>query len=156
MWEMAHRITSNKVLITIGVVISLLVVVAVVFALQPPTQFDPSSPEGTTQGYFQALNDGDKELAESFMTDDLARACEGAWWYYETDESSRVLITGTQVTAESAKVQVNITVSYGEGPFGGGSYDEDETVVMERQGEVWLISEPVWPMDRYTCRKEGG
>ncbi len=146
---------SNTALIVIGVVVAVLVVVAVVFAVQPPPTFEPGTPEATAQGYFQAINDGDEDLAETFMTDDLVKDCDGHYWYYETDTNNRVVITDTAIDGDTAKLDVQITVSYGDGPFGGGSYTEDETVTMERQGDTWLISEPAWPMDRYACGERG-
>ena len=149
--RMADRTTSNGILITIGVVVTLLVVVAVVFALQPPTEFDPNTPQGTAQGYFQAINDGDEDLAETFMTNDIRTSCNGHWWYEDTGSDSRVVIVSTEIDGDTAKVEVDISVSYGDGLFGGGSYDQEETITMERSGEVWLISRPVWPMDRYAC-----
>lgn len=148
---MTQRNPSNAVLMAIGVIVALLVVVAVVFALQPPTQFDPNTPEGTAQGYFQALNDGDTELAETFMTEELRTQCASEWWYFDIDASNRVVITHSQIDGNKARIDVNIESSYGDGPFGGGSYDQDETLTMERYGEIWLISEPAWPMDRYAC-----
>lgn len=144
------------VLASISVVVVLLLVVAVVFALQPPTQFDPNTPEGTAQGYFQALNDGDTDLAETFMTEELRKACASEWWYFDTDATNRVVITHTQIDGDTAEIDVNIESSYGDGPFNGGSYDQDETLTMERHGENWLISEPAWPMDRYACEKVNG
>jgi len=42
--------TSNSVLVAIGVFVALLVVAAIVLAIQPPTTFDPATPEGATQG----------------------------------------------------------------------------------------------------------
>ena len=148
---MTQKGTSNAVLLTIGVAVALLVVVAVAFALQPPKQFDPATPEGTAQGYFQAINDGDEDLAQTFMTDDLREACDGEWWFYERGAASRVVIVDTDIDGDTARVKVDITVSYGEGPFSGGSYDQVETVVMQSEGNFWLISKPTWPMDPYAC-----
>jgi hypothetical protein len=152
---MERGATSTVVLIAIGASVALLAGVSIFFALQPPTQFDPHSPQGTAQGYFQAITDGDDELAESFMTVDLRAACEGHWQYEDTQSIGRVIITDTNIDRDIAKVEVGITVSYGDEPFGGGSYDQDETIAMARVGEVWLISKPVWPMDRYACGEEG-
>ena len=153
---MTQKRTSNTVLLAIGVVVALLVVVAVVFALQPPEQFDPTTPEGTAQGYFQAINDGDEDLAQTFMTDELREVCDGVWWYHERGAASRVVITNTEIDGDTARVKVSITVSYGEGPFDGGSYGEDEILTMEHEGNTWLISKPTWPMDPYACGERGG
>jgi hypothetical protein len=67
----------------------------------------------------------------------------------------RVVITDTRIDGDTARVEVDITVSYGDDPFGGGSYDRDETITMQRVGDVWLISRPAWPLDRYACGEEG-
>lgn len=156
MLVMTQRNTSNTVLAGIGVVVALLVVVAVVFALQPPTQFDPTTPEGTAQGYFEAINERDEDLAQTFMTDELRLACDGEWWFYERGAASRVVIADTTIDGNTARVKVNISVSYGEGPFSGGSYDQDETLVMVHEGDLWLISKPTWPMDPYACGERSG
>jgi hypothetical protein len=148
---MERGTASTIILIAIGASVAVLVAASIFFALQPPTQLDPDTPEGTAQGYFQAVSDGDEDLAESFMTADLARSCDGHWWYEDIGSTSRVVITGTKIDGDTAKVEVDITVSYGDEPFGGGSYDQDETVTMERFGAAWLISRPIWPMDRYAC-----
>jgi hypothetical protein len=153
---MTQKGTSNTVLLVIGVVVALIVVVAVVFALQPPTQFDPSTPEGTAQGYFEAINDVDEDLARTFMTNELRLACDGEWWFYERGSANRVVITDTEIDGDTARIKVNIAVSYGEGPFNGGSYDQDETLVMVSEGDLWLISKPTWPMDPYACGERSG
>jgi hypothetical protein len=140
--------TSRAALVAIGVVIALLVVVAVVFAIVPPPQFDPDTPEGTIQGYFQAVNDGDLSRATTYLTDELAATCDFDRWLPETGS---VVIMDVSIDGDEAVVDVRISVSYGEGPFNGGSYDENERVVMERIGDRWLISKPLWPMDIYAC-----
>jgi hypothetical protein len=152
---MERGAASNLILITIGVFVTLLVAGSVFLALQPPTEFDPNTPQGTAQGYFQAVDDGDDDRAESFMTDDLRRACDGRWWYEDMESANRVVVTDTRIDGDTASVDVDITISYGEEPFGGGTYDHDEAITMERFGDVWLISKPIWPMDRYACGEEG-
>ena len=151
---MVDKTRSGTVLKVIGVFVALLVVVAIVFAVQPPEQLDPHTPEGTAQGYFQAVNDGDRELAETFMTEALIDACHDAWTHVDHDETSRVVITDTTIGAETAEIRVAITVSYGDEPFGGGSYDRTETLTLKRSGDFWLIAEPTWPLETYACHEE--
>jgi hypothetical protein len=152
---MERGIASNAILIAIGVSVALLVAVSIFFALQPPTEFDPHSPQGAAQGYYRAIEDRDDELAETFMTDELAQSCDGHWWYDDMESSNRVVITSTKIDGDTARVDVDITISYGDDPFDGGSYDQQETLTMVHIGDVWLISRPVWPMDRYACGEEG-
>ena len=150
---------SRVVLISIGVVVAVLVGVAVVIALQPPPVFDPATPEGTAQGYFQALHDRDDDVVRSYLTDDLSSRCdapgylEGFGRYDERDPAS-VSIVSTEIEDDTASVEVRISVTYGEGPFIGGSDTFDETLVMVHQDNRWLISEPAWPWDPYSCERE--
>jgi len=148
------------VLIAIGVVAAVLVGVAILVAVQPPAVLDPATPEGTAQGYFQGLHDGDDALVNSYFTDDLMDRCDDALYHndfgrYEQRETTSVSITSTEIDGDVAVVEVRITVTYGEGPFNAGSDRFDETLVMERHGDRWLISEPAWPWDRYSCEREG-
>jgi hypothetical protein len=150
---MERGATSTIILVVVGTLVAVLVAVSVFFALQPPTQFDPNSPEGTAQGYFQAIEDGDKNLATNFLTEDLQEFCDGEWRYRDFESASRVVINDTKIDGDTATVKVAITVSYGDDPFGGGSYDHDETIKMVRVGDVWLISTLTWPMDAYPCNE---
>ncbi|MEE8457497.1 MAG: hypothetical protein V3S28_05565 [Acidimicrobiia bacterium] len=143
--------TSNSVLVVIGVVVAVLVVVAVVLAVQPPKTFDTDTPEGAVQRYYEAVLDGDDDLASTYMTEDLNESCGREFRYFDKGEDARIVIVASRIEDDRAELDVTIEVSYGDGPFGGGSYDQDETVRLERHGDRWLISEPTWPMDRYGC-----
>ncbi|GMQ94852.1 MAG: hypothetical protein BMS9Abin12_2362 [Acidimicrobiia bacterium] len=155
MFSMKAKTSSNTVLTAIGVAVALLIVVAVVLALRPPEEFDPGTPEGAAQGYYQAILDGDEDLASTYMTEELRASCNGRFWYYEDGEDARIVITRSEGNGSDAELDVTIEVSYGEGPF-GGSYDQNETLVLEHRGNRWLISEPTWPMDVYACNGPEG
>lgn len=148
---------SRKILIAIGVAIGVLFVVATIIAVQPPTTFDPATPEGTTQGYFQAIDDGDQDRALSYMTEDLQKRCPRDDLRYRFrdvgDGRIGVVILSTTVDGDMAEVEVSVTEFYGGGPFNGGSYQHDETLVMERIGGRWLIVELPWPL--FMCAPEG-
>jgi hypothetical protein len=161
---MGERDRSRLVLIATGVVVAVLVGVAVVIALQPPPVFDPTTPEGTAQGYFQALHDGDDALVISYLTDDLTERgqtiCDDSlnledFMSREQREATSVSIISTKIDGDSARVELSITVTYGEGPFDAGTDRFDETLVMEHHADRWLISELAWPWDRYSCEREG-
>jgi hypothetical protein len=143
--------TSNSVLVVIGVVVAVLVVVAVVLAIQPPKTFDADTPEGAAQRYYEAVLDGDDDLASTYMTEDLNESCGREFRYLDKGEDARIVIVASEIEDDRAELDVTIEVSYGEGPFGGGSYDQDETLRLERHGDLWLIMEPTWPMDRFGC-----
>ena len=144
---------SHKLLVVIGVLIAMLIGVAVMFALRPPTVYNPATPEGTAQGYFQALLDGDEDLAFGYLTEPFADRCHRGEMRHATPDNARVVITHTEIDGAHAEVEVEITETYGEGPFGGGSYTFDETLVMARHGDRWLIAEIPWPIYEY-CFEE--
>ena len=157
---MGENDRSRVVLIAIGSVVAVFVGVAVVIALQPPPVFDPATPEGTAQGYFQALHDGDDAAVTSYLTDELNDRCDNPqhleeFRRYEQRDATSVSIVSTEIDGEDAEVEVTITVTYGEGPFSAGSDTFREVLLMEHRGDRWLISEPAWPWDRYSCEREG-
>ena len=138
---------SQIALIVIGGIAVALVAVAIVIAIQPPLEFDRGTPEGTVQAYFQAVLDEDEELAFSYLDEHLGTVCSGREFGYVTPSSARIVIAQTEITGNQARVDVVITESWGEGPFGGGSNTFDETLVMTRHGDRWLISRAPWPID---------
>ncbi len=148
---MKPKTTSNSVLLAIGAFVAILVAVAVVLAIQPPKTFDADTPEGAAQRYYKAALDGEDDLAFTYMTEDLKESCGGELRYFDKGEDARIVIVSSTIEGDRAKLEVTIEVSYGDGPFGGGSYDRDETLRLERQNDRWLITEPTWPMDRYGC-----
>ena len=150
---------SQVVLIATGIVVAVLVGVAVVLALQSPEILDPTTPEGTAQGYFQALQEGDEDLVAPYFTDEIRQTCDelthfGAFNRYPAGESARVVIVRTDIDDGEAEVEVEITLTYGEAPFEADSDRLHETLVMKHRGDRWLISEPPWPWDEFTCERE--
>ena len=145
---------SRRLLVVIGTLVALLIGIAVMFALRPPPQFDVTTPEGTAQGYFQAVLDGDEGLAFGYLTEALGDRCDTGEMRHGTPDNARVVITGREVDRAGAEVEVEITETYGEGPFDAGSYTFDETLVMERHGDRWLISEIPWPVYIYCLRED--
>jgi hypothetical protein len=156
MLVMKPKTTSNSVMLAIGAFVAILVAAAVVLAIQPPKSFDADTPEGAAQRYYNAVLDGDDDLASTYMTDDLNDSCGREFRYFDKGEDARIVIVSSTIEDEQAELEVTIELSYGDGPFGGGSYDQDETMRLERHGDRWLITEPTWPMDRYGCGKFEG
>jgi hypothetical protein len=138
---------SQIALIVIGGIAVVLVAIAIVLAIRPPLEFDRGTPEGTAQAYFQAVLDEDEELALSYLEEYLGTACASRELRYVTPSSARVVIARTEIDGTEARVDVVITESWGDGPFGGGSNTFDETLVMTRHGDRWLISRAPWPID---------
>ena len=145
---------SRIVLMVIGGVAIVLIAVAIVVAVQPPVELDPTTPEGTAQGYYQAILDGDEDLALSYLNEDLAARCPTHELGYFTPDGARVVIAETEIDGDEARVDVVVTETWGDGAFGSGSRTFDETLVMTRNGDTWVISRMPWPVAMY-CH-EGG
>ena len=145
---------SRRILVVIGALVGVLIGVAVLLALRPPPQFDPATPEGTAQGYFQAVLDGDEDLVFGYLTKALGDRCDVGEMRHVTPDEARVVITRTEVDGAGAELEVEITETYGEGPFDAGSFTFDETLVMERHGDRWLIAEIPWPIHIYCLQED--
>jgi hypothetical protein len=145
---------SRIALVVIGSAAVILIGVAVVVAVQPPREFDPGTPERTAQAYYQALLDGDEDLALSYLDEELLTGCPRHELGYVTPDSARVVIAKTEIDGDGASVDVVITETWGEDPFGGGSNTFDETLIMTRSGATWLISRMPWPVG-LVCQERG-
>lgn len=145
---------SRRVLVVISTLVTALLGVAVVLALRAPPEFDPLTPEGTAQGYLQAVLEGDENLASSFLTETLRDECTMSEMRHVMPGDARIVIKHTEIDGMDAELELEITETYGEGPFDfGSSYSFDETLVMERRGDRWLIAEVPWPTNIY-CPQE--
>jgi len=138
---------SRIALIVIGGVAVVLIAVAIVVAVQPPQELDPGTPEGTAQAYYQAILDGDEDLALSYIDEDLIANCSTYELSHFAPDSVRVLIEKTEIDGDDARVDVVITETWGDDPFGGGSNTFDETLLMTRSNEAWVISSIPWPVN---------
>ena len=145
---------SRIALVVIGGVTVVLTAVAIVVAVQPPQDFDHGTPEGTVQAYYQAILDGDENLALSYIEEDLVADCSIHELSYFTPDSARVVIEKTEIDGNDATVGVVITETWGDGPFGGGSNTFDQTLIMTRRDEAWMITRVPWPVEMF-CH-EGG
>ena len=144
---------SRRILAAIGALVVVLLGVAVILALQPPPVFDPATPEGTVQGFYQAVLDGDENQAAGYLTDALRNRCDVGEIRDVGRGGARVVVIDTEIAGSDAEVEVEITETFGEGPFDAGSYTFDETVVMELGGDRWLIAERPWPFST-NCPRE--
>lgn len=154
---MAGRRTSQRILLVIGAAIGALILAAIVLAIRPPEMLDPSTPEGTAQRYYQAIDSGDTEVALSYLAEDLAERCDDSEMYYQfrdrEDVGISVVILDVEVGENDARVDVSVTENYGREPFSSGSYRHDETLEMERSDGRWLIRGIPWPWDPYVCNE---
>ena len=137
---------SGLVLGIVGVLLAVLVVVAIVLALQPPEQFDAGTPEATVQSYLQAVADSDQTAAARLMTPDLAKRCGADLSQIRrSPESFRAVILDTEPLGDDLIVNIEITEGSGSGLF-GDSWSFDESLILIQTGDEWLIAEAPWPI----------
>lgn len=144
---------SRRILGVLAAVAVVLVGLGVVLALRPRPGLDPATPEGAAQGYFQAVLRGDEDVAFGYLTGDVSDRCESSELRHVTPHDARVVITRTVIEGADAELEFEITETHGEGPFDAGFDTFDETLVMQRQGDRWLIAEIPWPVHLY-CPEE--
>ena len=137
---------SGLVLGVVGALLAVLVVVAIVLALQPADSLDPGTPEATVQNYLQAVIDSDEAEAAALMTPDLAERCGADLVALRhAPDSFRAVIVDTESLGTDAIVTVEITEGSGSGLL-GDSWTFDESFVLEPVGTEWLIAESPWPI----------
>ena len=139
---------SRNLLFSVGVAIALLVATALVIALRPARQFDPTTPEGTVQSYVQAVLDDEAAKAASYLDPDLAARCDLSHLESHSD-STRAVIVDTDVEGDRARIEIRFTEVSGEVPFDRHEHIFDEVFVLERHTDGWRIAERPWPF--YFC-----
>lgn len=144
-------VKPNRILaIVVGCIALVTIVAAVVGANRSEPTFDPATPEGTVQGYLQAVFAGDDETAVSYLasdtecdTDDLRRAMR--------NESARVVLRGVEIVGDEAEVEVDVTYTSQGGPFDAYEWTENQSFDLVREGERWALEGEPWPL--YFCRR---
>lgn len=139
----------NRVLVMIaGGVVALIVASAVVIALRPAPTFDPATPEGTVQAYLQAVFAGDEAEAAGYI--DPQSGCEEAdILRSRVGDSARVVLVETETSDETARVEVEVVISAGQGAFDAYEYSQDRTFDLVAAGDRWLLTGEPWPV--YFC-----
>ena len=109
------------------------------------TQIDQSKPEGVVQAFLNSVIDRDFETSVTFLPADTK--CTVA------DFDSAYIATDMEVTLRSStsaagSATVDVSVTTGGDPFGGG-YTEQHIYRLAEVGGKWLIKGTPWPL--YQC-----
>jgi len=128
-----------------GTLVGVLLLVALLNGLgREVSNLDPSTPEGTVQGYLQALLADDRDSADSFLVADTEDPC----LHDEVDwvvDDARIALGAVDVDGPRATVEV-VTTEVSEGALGGSRYDSSFDLVLV-DGD-WRIEAADWP---YGC-----
>jgi hypothetical protein len=142
---MEKTLPSTRILVAIGaVVVGLLVVAAVLNATRSTPELDPATPEGVAQAFLLEVFDEDYDAAAEYFTPELADRCEAGDRFFYGEEPGRAALVDTEIDGDRARVEVEITTTYGESPFDLSESTFEATLIMRRIDGRWLISEPVW------------
>lgn len=154
----------------IAAVVVALVIVALV---RDPVQLDPDTPEGTVQGYLQAVSEERWEDAYEVLDPqrfadcgpaDIAaqapgepftaslQAGDGSMVVERFEESGGGDVETTTTTPPEADVAVGVTLRFADsGPFGSGGWTTFEVFeVVSRDGFWWISGDP-WPYFGWSC-----
>ena len=147
--DAAGRRPNGVLLLVLAAVAVIATVAGVLAATQRSPSYDPATPEGVVQTYLAAVIDRNHDEAARFLAAqspcsvvDLDRA-------YLPD-GIRVVLRDTQVTGDTARVDVDVAMPSGD-LLGGSESFEKHTFRLTRSSEVWLITGEPWPMS--DCRK---
>lgn len=114
---------------------------------RPPELAPASTPEGVVQRYFDATYRGDYAAAYAMLSpttrEELSLAEFQARLRYQRESEMRVETVA--IHDGTATVAVSLTHFSPGGLFGGNEWTTEFDVLLERDGESWLIvGEPFW------------
>jgi hypothetical protein len=143
----SNAVRSRAVLVVIVVlVIGAIAAAAVLSAVRTAPEFDPATPEGVAQSYFEALLDDNEEDALALMTTQLRERCgDRSLRTYFLADSVRVVLESADIGVERAVVEVEIDQISDPSPFDVDGYSMKQRIVMTAVDGGWEISEVPWP-----------
>ncbi len=136
-----------RILIWAGVAVALLLVAAVVLTFVKSPQLDPDSPEGVVQRYLQAVVEGRRSLARSYLSDRLQDECDSHFPRYLSRDAYRIEWVDTVVDGSEARVDV-LVAEDDLGVF-GSYYEFDAGFTLQESADGWRITDQEWPW--YGC-----
>lgn len=133
----------------------LVIVLAVVALIREPVELDPTSPEGTVQGYLQAISDDDYNTAFEALDPESFEGCtaasiQRARWH---DTFTASLPEATD-PPEGDNAFVEVTMHFGQGGVFGGGWDSDEVFILISRDDVWWITDDPWPYFKWDCARK--
>ena len=124
-------------------------IAAVLVVRRNPTPADLTTPDGVVRVYIEALDTGYPERAWDLLgerqqadvpRDEFIRRATGA---FPRGREGRVAIEATEITGDTARVDLSRTYAGGGPPiFGASSYTSRFTARLERQRGQWHITVP--------------
>lgn len=129
--------------------VALVVLALIAAASRRSADYDSATPEGSAQGYLEAVFDGDERAARAYLAPALGDRCRTGFGGMWAPEGARAILDEVFLDGDTAQVDVTISVAGPPSLLPDPGERFDITLVMTRAGEGWEISEIPWPL--YGC-----
>ena len=129
------------------VAVGVLVAVAAVFTFVQNPPLDVGTPEGVVQRYLQAVINGRRVEARSYLSDRLQRECDEDFPRYLSQDAFRIEWIDTVMDGSVARVEVRV-VEQDIGIF-DPYYEFYTSFTLEASEDGWRITDQKWPW--YRC-----
>jgi hypothetical protein len=131
--------------LVVGVVLALAVAVAaIVTSLRPSPQLDPSTPEGTVQAFFQAVEADDWEGVRALLSARLQEDCEASELAQFRDDVDRAVISDVEAAGSETIVEVRASRVVIDDPLNPYSYDDTFHFVLAEEDGRLAVAELPW------------
>lgn len=138
---------DTRIILWSGITIVVLVAVAVAFTFVRSPRLDPATPEGVVQSYLEAVVEGRRADARSYLSERLQRDCDPGFPRHVAQEAYRIEWIDTVVDGPEARVEV-LVAEQDLGIF-DSYYDFYTSFTLRSVGDAWRITDQEWPW--YSC-----
>ena len=140
---MTEAAPSNRNLaLAVGVILVVAVAGAAIFtSLRPNPQLDRSTPEGTVQAFFLAIEADDWDGARALLTPSLQNECEASELAVFEDDVDRALIADVSQAGDETIVEVRATRVTVVDPLSPYTYQDTFRFILVDQDGLPAISE---------------
>jgi hypothetical protein len=144
--RMSNKSASGRSLgLVVGVVVVIVVAAAaIVTSLRPSPQLDPSTPEGTVQVFFQAVEADDWEGVRALLSSSLQDQCQSSELSQFRDDIGRAVIVDVDPIGSETIVEVRASRVVVDDPLNPYSYDDTFRFVLVQEGGRLAVSELPW------------
>lgn len=154
--------SSNRLLVTFGIVIGVLVVTGIVLGLtlggQTASLLPEDTPEGTVQRYILAIKAEDYEKAYGYLSPaalaestyfDTYEKWSQRYSRYRESRGWKATLGESTVTGDEATVEVTIDVFRPSVPFTDPVYTRRYDFHLDKEGTSWKMTYPIQPLYFY-------
>ena len=140
---MSDKATSGRSLgLVVGVVLALAVAVAaIVTSMRPSPQFDPNTPEGTVQAFFEAIEADDWEGMRSLLSSSQQADCEASELARFRDDVDRAVIARVDSAGAETIVEVRVSRVVVDDPLNPYTYDDTFHFVLTQEDGRFVVSQ---------------